>query len=130
LVDDSFTALECLPHGDVTHCMTCDHKVIYFAHAVNRVILVYVRHVRVVQSILNITQKVIGMSSWRNIISASLLINHWGVTVLFAPLVHYPVRAHDNIFILVHKLFRTIQFLTEKFVLRFSVFVDVADLGV
>ena len=68
------------------------------------------------------------MSAWRDIISAALFINHRGIAVFFAPLVHYPVRAYDYIFILVHKLFRAVQFLTEKLVLRFSVFVDVADL--
>ena len=130
MVDYSLTALESLPHGDVTHCMTCDHKVVYFAHAVNRVVLVNVRHVRVVQSILNIAQKVIGVCAWRDIISAALFINHRGITIFFAPLIHYSVGAHDYIFILVHKLFRTIQFLSEKLVLRFSVFVYVANLGV
>jgi hypothetical protein len=88
--------------------MTCDHKVVYFAHAVYRVVLVNVRHVRVVQSILDIAQKVIGMCPWRDIISATLFINHRRITVFFATLIHYAVGAHDNIFILAHKLFRTI----------------------
>ena len=59
LVDDPLATIQGLPHRDISKGVPGNHEVVDLAEGVNGVILVYVRNIRVIQSVLYVRQKVI-----------------------------------------------------------------------
>lgn len=102
LIDDSLAASVCLPHGDVAHGMPRDDEVVHFTQTVHRMVLIDVGNVRVVQSILDLGQKVVARRLRCYFISGPLLIDHRRVAVLLTVVVHNSIARHYNVAILIH----------------------------
>lgn len=132
--NDSFAAVDGLPHGDVAAGVTGDDEVVDLAEAHDRVILVNERNVRIVEGKLDLTEEIsrllLLLLGGIIIYFLALFIDDQAKAVLFVVVRLRGVRGHDDALVLLQQLLGAVEPLAIELVVTNSVLVDVADLGV